>query len=36
MSRALEAAVCELEGGYRSILFPSGLSACTHSLLGFS
>ncbi|WP_051335053.1 cystathionine beta-lyase [Bradyrhizobium sp. Ai1a-2] len=34
LSRALEAAVCELEGGYRSILFPSGLSACTHSLLG--
>ncbi|MGY3622057.1 cystathionine beta-lyase [Bradyrhizobium sp. USDA 10063] len=34
LSRALETAVCELEGGYRSILFPSGLSACTHSLLG--
>ncbi|WP_426441341.1 cystathionine beta-lyase [Bradyrhizobium genosp. P] len=34
LSRALEAAVCELEGGYRSILFPSGLSACAHSLLG--
>lgn len=34
LSRALELAVCELEGGYRSILFPSGLSACTHSLLG--
>ncbi|WP_426441083.1 PLP-dependent transferase [Bradyrhizobium genosp. P] len=35
LSRALELAVCELEGGYRSLLFPSGgLSACTHSLLG--
>ncbi|WP_407175591.1 cystathionine beta-lyase [Bradyrhizobium sp. STM 3562] len=34
LSRALESAVCELEGGYRSILFPSGLSACTHSLIG--
>lgn len=34
LSRALEEAVCELEGGFRSILFPSGLSACTHGLLG--
>ncbi len=34
LSRALEAAICELEGGCRSILFPSGLSACTHTLLG--
>src|SRR5574337_781820 len=34
LSRALEAAICEREGGYRSILFPSGLSACTHTLLG--
>lgn len=34
LSRALEAAICELEGGYSSILFPSGLSACTHTLLG--
>ncbi|MGY8684588.1 cystathionine beta-lyase [Bradyrhizobium sp. UFLA05-153] len=33
LSRALEAAVCKLEGGFRSILFPSGQSACTHSLL---
>ncbi|MGL3104351.1 cystathionine beta-lyase [Bradyrhizobium sp. BR 1432] len=33
LSRALEAAICKLEGGYRSILFPSGQSACTHSLL---
>lgn len=34
LTRALESAVCELEGGFRSILFPSGLSACTHALLG--
>ncbi|WP_249225213.1 cystathionine beta-lyase [Tardiphaga alba] len=34
LTRSLEAAVCDLEGGYRSILFPSGLSACTHALLG--
>jgi cysteine-S-conjugate beta-lyase len=34
LSRSLEAAICELEGGFRSILFPSGLSACTHALVG--
>jgi cystathionine beta-lyase len=34
LTRALEGAMSELEGGYRSILFPSGLSACTHALLG--
>lgn len=34
LSRALEDAVCELEGGFGSTLFPSGLSACTHALLG--
>ncbi|WP_082813810.1 cystathionine beta-lyase [Bradyrhizobium sp. DOA1] len=33
LSRALETAICKLEGGYRSILFPSGQSACSHSLL---
>ena len=32
-TRALETALAELEGGYRSIVFPSGLAACTHSLL---
>jgi cystathionine beta-lyase len=32
-TRALETALSELEGGYRSIVFPSGLAACTHSLL---
>lgn len=34
ITRSLESAVSELEGGYRSIVFPSGLSACTHALLG--
>lgn len=32
-TRALETAIAKLEGGYRSIVFPSGLSACTHSLM---
>jgi cystathionine beta-lyase len=32
-TRALEEAVARLEGGYRSLVFPSGLSACTHTLL---
>lgn len=34
LTKALESAVCKLEGGYRSVVFPSGLSACTHALLG--
>jgi cystathionine beta-lyase len=34
LTRSLEDAICDLEGGYRSILFPSGLSACTHSIMG--
>lgn len=34
-SRAFEAAVAELEGGYRSIACPSGLSAITTALLAF-
>jgi len=34
LSRALEEAVCALEGGHDTMLFPSGLSACTHTLLG--
>lgn len=33
-TRSLETAVAELEGGYRSLVFPSGLAACTHSLVG--
>ena len=32
---ALEAAISELEGGYRAQVFPSGLSACTHTLTAF-
>ncbi len=32
-TRALEQAIAQLEGGHRSWVFPSGLSACTHSLL---
>ncbi|MFD1709124.1 cystathionine beta-lyase [Ottowia sp. GY511] len=32
-TRAFESALARLEGGYQSIVFPSGLSACTHSLL---
>jgi cystathionine beta-lyase len=32
-TRALETALAELEGGYRAIVFPSGLAACTHSLM---
>lgn len=32
-TRALETALAELEGGHRSIVFPSGLAACTHSLM---
>lgn len=32
-TRSLESALAELEGGHRSIVFPSGLAACTHSLL---
>ncbi len=34
-SWALENAVAELEGGYRSLSFPSGLSAVTGALLAF-
>ncbi|MCZ2495533.1 cystathionine beta-lyase [Xylophilus sp. Kf1] len=32
-TRALETTLADLEGGFRSIVFPSGLAACTHSLL---
>jgi cystathionine beta-lyase len=34
-SRSLEEMVAQLEGGYRSLVFPSGLSACCHALLSF-
>jgi cysteine-S-conjugate beta-lyase len=30
---ALEELVAQVEGGYRSIVLPSGLAACTHSIL---
>ncbi len=32
-TRALEDAICELEGGARTVLTPSGLSACTLAIL---
>ena len=32
-TRALEEAICELEGGARSVLTPSGLSACALAIL---
>jgi cysteine-S-conjugate beta-lyase len=32
-TRALEEAVCQLEGGARTVLTPSGLSACTLAIL---
>jgi cystathionine beta-lyase len=32
-TKAFESAIAQLEGGAYSIVFPSGLSACTHSLL---
>lgn len=32
-TQAFESALAQLEGGYRSIVFPSGLSACTLSLM---
>ena len=34
-TRSLEGAIATLEGGYKSLVFPSGLSACTHTLLAF-
>lgn len=34
-TRSLESLVARLEGGYRSMVFPSGLSACSHALLSF-
>jgi cysteine-S-conjugate beta-lyase len=32
-TRAFEDAMTRLEGGHRAMVFPSGLSACTHTLL---
>jgi len=34
-TRALEDALAELEGGYRAIVFPSGLAACVVPILAF-
>ena len=34
-TRAFETAIAELEGGHQAVVFPSGLAACTHSLLAF-
>jgi cystathionine beta-lyase len=34
-THAFEDAVAELEGGYRSLVFPSGLAACTCALTAF-
>ncbi len=32
---ALEEAMAQAEGGYRAIVLPSGLAACTHAILAF-
>ncbi|MBH1963342.1 MAG: cystathionine beta-lyase [Comamonadaceae bacterium] len=32
---SLQDMMAELEGGHRSLVFPSGLAACTHSILAF-
>jgi cystathionine beta-lyase len=34
-AHALQEAVAELEGGYRSLVYPSGLAACSGALLSF-
>ena len=34
LTKAFESSIAELEGGYQSLVFPSGLSACTHALIG--
>lgn len=34
-TRALEEALCALEGGYRTVLAPSGLAACSVALLAY-
>jgi len=34
LTKAFESAIAELEGGFQSLVFPSGLSACTHALIG--
>ncbi len=34
-TRAFEQAIVTLEGGHDALVFPSGLSACTHSIMAF-
>ncbi len=34
-THALEEAIAELEGGYRTLVYPSGLAACTGALMAF-
>lgn len=34
LTKAFESSIAELEGGYQSLVFPSGLSACAHALIG--
>ncbi len=34
-TRSFEQAIATMEGGFQSLVFPSGLSACTHGLLAF-
>jgi cysteine-S-conjugate beta-lyase len=34
LTKAFESAMCQLEGGFGARVFPSGLSACTHALIG--
>jgi cystathionine beta-lyase len=34
-TRALEDVVCELEGGYRCVIYPSGLAACAGALMAY-
>ncbi|CAE6847980.1 Cystathionine beta-lyase MetC [Paraburkholderia aspalathi] len=34
-THALQEAIAELEGGYRSLVYPSGLAACSGALLSF-
>jgi cystathionine beta-lyase len=34
-ARALEEAITELEGGYRTVVYPSGLAACAGALLSY-
>lgn len=35
-SKSLQEAIAELEGGYKSLVYPSGVSACTTAILAFT